>query len=117
MTVSLWVPQVSRRLQGALEELAASRREAEDQACALRRGCGEREEQVKTRAALEVQLSSTERRAWGLTQDLAAVRSGSGVCVCVCVCACVYVLSRNTHLSECCWFEVSVAGLKCVLLV
>uniref|UniRef100_A0A8C4ZD29 Rootletin-like coiled-coil domain-containing protein n=1 Tax=Gadus morhua TaxID=8049 RepID=A0A8C4ZD29_GADMO len=67
--------QVSRRLQGALEELAASRREAEDQACALRRGCGEREEQVKTGAALEVQLSSTERRAWGLTQDLAAVRA------------------------------------------
>ena len=84
--------QVSRRLQGVLEELGASRREVESQASALRRGCGEREEQVKTRASLEVQLSSTERKAWALTQDLAAVRSGLGVCVSVYLAACVYVL-------------------------
>ena len=88
--------QVSRRLQETLEELGVSRRKVESQASALRKGCGDQEEQVKTRASLEVQLSSTECRASALTQDLAAKRSASDVCVCVCVywSACVYELVK-----------------------
>ena len=77
-----------------LEELGASRREVKSQAAPLRKGCGGQEEQVKNRASLEVQLSSTERRASALTQDLAANRSASGVCVCVYWSACVYGLVK-----------------------
>ncbi|KAK0137902.1 Rootletin [Merluccius polli] len=64
----------SRKLQGSLEELAASKREVESQATALQRAAMEREELTKTRASLEVQLSSAERKTCTLTQDLAALR-------------------------------------------
>ncbi|KAJ3599859.1 hypothetical protein NHX12_033813, partial [Muraenolepis orangiensis] len=66
--------QVSRRLQGSLEEMGASRREAESQATALKRAGVEQEELAKTKACLEVQLGSTKRKTWALTQDLAALR-------------------------------------------
>ena len=88
------VLQVRRRLQGALEELGASRRKVESQASALRTVCREREEEVKIRAFLEVQLSSTECRASALTQELANTRSASGVCECVYWSACVYGLVK-----------------------
>ncbi|KAM3850238.1 uncharacterized protein crocc2 [Diretmus argenteus] len=67
--------QVTRRMEAVSEELCVCRKELDTQAVALQRASHTREEQAKDRAALDVQLTSVERKACGLTQELAALRA------------------------------------------
>lgn len=73
--------QVKRQMQAVTEELCACRKELETQTTALKRATHDREELVKDKAALDVKLNAADRKACGLTQELAALRS---VCICLC---------------------------------
>lgn len=70
-------------MQSVSEELCACRKELETQTTALKRATHDREELAKDKAALDVRLSTADRNACGLTQELVALRF---VCVCVCLC-------------------------------
>ncbi|XP_034387086.1 rootletin [Cyclopterus lumpus] len=67
--------QVNRQMQTVSEELCACRKELETQTTALQRATHDREELAKARAALDVKLSSADRKACGLTQELVALRA------------------------------------------
>lgn len=67
-------------MQKVSEELRACRTELETQTTALSRATRDREELAKSKAAVDVRLHSADRRACGLMQELAALRS-ERVCV------------------------------------
>ncbi|KAK3557445.1 hypothetical protein QTP70_026623 [Hemibagrus guttatus] len=66
--------QTSKQKQGALEQLSVYRKEAELQTASLQRMGREREELAKDKATLTVQLTTEQRKAKALTQELAALR-------------------------------------------
>lgn len=68
-------------MQTVSEELCACRKELEAQTAAQKRAAQDREELAKAGAALDVRLNSADRKACGLTQELAALRF---VCVYMC---------------------------------
>lgn len=71
------------------EELCVCRKELDTQTTALKRAAHDREELAKDKAVLAVKLNSTERKACGLAQELATLRSE---CACVCLCGLTYIM-------------------------
>ncbi|XP_072540199.1 uncharacterized protein crocc2 isoform X4 [Salminus brasiliensis] len=67
--------QVSDQKQAALEQLSVCQREAELQTSSLQRTGREREELAKDKASLTVQLTTEQRKAKALAQELAALRA------------------------------------------
>lgn len=57
-----------------MEQLSVSQKEAELQSVSLQRMGREREELAKDKATLTVQLTTEQRKAKALTQELAALR-------------------------------------------
>lgn len=79
-------------MQNVSEELCACRKELGTQTTALKRATSDREELAKDRAALEVKLSSAERKASGLMEELASLRS---------VCKLFFYVLSDLHM-HCC---------------
>ena len=65
--------QVSRQLQVQGEKLSQASRGQESQASALQRASLEGEQLTRDRARLEVLLHAAQRKACGLTQELAEI--------------------------------------------
>uniref|UniRef100_A0A3P8URD3 Ciliary rootlet coiled-coil, rootletin family member 2 n=1 Tax=Cynoglossus semilaevis TaxID=244447 RepID=A0A3P8URD3_CYNSE len=67
--------QVTRQMQVISEELYVCKKELETKSTSLKRATQDREELAKEKAALDVNLNSTERKAYGLMQELVALRA------------------------------------------
>lgn len=61
-------------MQVISEELYVCKKELETKSTSLKRATQDREELAKEKAALDVNLNSTERKAYGLMQELVALR-------------------------------------------
>ncbi|KAM9762981.1 uncharacterized protein crocc2 [Menidia menidia] len=67
--------QVESQMQTLTEELFVSRMELEAKTTAVETAARDREELVKDKAALDVKLNSTDRKACGLSQELVLLRA------------------------------------------
>ncbi|XP_068447240.1 rootletin isoform X3 [Clinocottus analis] len=65
--------QVNKQMQTVSEDLCACRKALETQTTALKKATHDREELAKVGAALDVKLSSADREACGLKQELVAL--------------------------------------------